>query len=184
MAAKGSTRKKRLPKKSKKDISVSADVLTAPDHVDSGEDKIAVFQVGNEMYAFHVDKIIETLYSYKINPVDHLPDVFSGIVHYRGISLPVVSLRNLFHMEGPGSATPICIIVDMMQDQMGFIVDSDVDIVQERLGAKCALPDCYTPEEAKFIEGIFWIENKFIGVLNPCRMMEVLAGWRKGDGKK
>lgn len=184
MAAKKSTPRKGMPGKVGKAAFPRASSYSRIDPVESGEAKMAVFQVGIEMYAFPLENIIETLYSFTIAAVEHLPVVFAGIVSLRGKSLPVVSLHDLLKIEKCEDPTPVCVIVDMGGDLMGFLVDSDIEIVPEHMGTRHALPDCYTAEEEEFIEGIFWLEQRFIGILNPRRMMEVLAGWRKGDEKK
>ncbi|MBN2620359.1 chemotaxis protein CheW [candidate division WOR-3 bacterium] len=184
MAGKRSTHKKTLPGKVKKTAHIKASSYTRADPGKSSEVKIAVFQVGIEMYAFPMESIMETLYSFTVTHVEHLPEVFTGIMNLRGRSLPVVSLHTLLNVEECKDPTPVCVIVKMNGDHMGFLVDSDIEIIPEHMGSRHALPDCFTAEEGEFLEGIFWFEQRFVGILNPRRMMEMLAGWRSGDEKK
>jgi purine-binding chemotaxis protein CheW len=184
MAVKRPTRKKTLPGKVKKAVRTNAGSYSRVDPGESSEAKVAVFQVGIEMYAFPLESIVETIYSFTLAHVAHLPDVFAGIVNLRGRSLPVVSLHELLKVEKCEDPTPVCVIVKMNGDLMGFLIDSDIEIVPEHMGTRHALPDCFTAEEGEFIEGIFWLEQRFVGILNPRRMMEILAGWRNGDEKK
>jgi chemotaxis signal transduction protein len=175
-------KKKPSPRRLKKQVKSSNDQKTPPDV--TTENKLAVFRVGEEMYAFHLDSIIETLYNYSVKPVAHLPDIYKGILTFQNASLPVVSLRELLRVGEVSSSTPVCIVVVMNGDRMGFLADTDIDIVPETMGQMYPLPDCYTLEEAEFIEGIFWLDQRFIGILNPRRMMEVLVGWRKSNETK
>lgn len=177
-----SRKKKSTSTKKKPKPETTSTVQTKPQ--DSGtENKLAVFRVGEEMYAFHLDTIIETLYTYTITPVAHLPEIYKGILTFQNASLPVVSLRELLQSRDTTSSTPVCIVVVMNGDRMGFLADTDIDIVPETMGQRYPLPDCYTLEEAEFLEGIFWLDQRFIGILNPRRMMEVLVGWRKSNEK-
>jgi len=145
---------------------------------------MAVFHIGEEMYAFRLDIIMETLYTYTVSPVAHLPEVYKGVITFQGETLPVVSLRELLHAGETGSPAAVCIIIALNGDRMGFLIDTDIDIVPATTGQRYPLPDCYTLEESEFIEGIFWLDQRFIGILNPRRMMEVLAGWRRSNEKK
>jgi chemotaxis signal transduction protein len=184
MAKKAATRKKkRSVKKKKTNIPRANAKPSVPPEV-AAENKIAVFRVGEEMFAFHLDVIMETLYSFALKPVEHLPEIYKGIISFRKKSVPVVSLLELFKLESAGSDDPVCVIVAMRGEHMGFLVDTDIDIIPESMGQRHPLPDCYTLEEAEFIEGIFWLDQRFIGILNPLRMMEVLVGWRKGNENK
>ena len=184
MAKKAVARKKKrsIAKKKTKINKAPTPPVVSPGN--ATENKIAVFRVGEEMFAFHLDAIRETLYSFTLKTVEHLPEIYKGIISFQKKSVPVVSLRELLELESTGTTDPVCVVVAMGGDYMGFLVDTDIDIIPESMGQRQPLPDCYTLEEAEFIEGIFWLDQRFIGILNPLRMMEVLVGWRKGDENK
>jgi chemotaxis signal transduction protein len=184
MAKSASTRKKKRSVRKKEPLQKDIKKQKATLPPKETEKKLAIFRVGDEMYAFHLDIIMETLYNYSLKPVEHMPEMYKGIISFRNKSVPVVSLRELLKAGDTGSSDPVCVVVTMDKEHMGFIIDTDVDIIPESMGQRYPLPDCYSIEESEFIEGIFWLDQRFIGILNPLRMMEILVGWRKGDEKK
>jgi len=184
MAKRAATRKKKRSVKKKKANAERANGQAVLSAQTDAENKMAIFRVGEETYAFHLEIIIETLYTYTLKPVGHLPDVYKGIISFQNRPVPVVSMRELLRVGDTGPSNPVCLVVVMNGDHMGFLIDTDIDIIPESMGQRYSLPDCYTLEEVEFIEGIFWLDQRFIGILDPLRMMEVLVGWRKGDEKK
>lgn len=167
-------------KKKKRSIAAIQDVPP----VASGEQKYAIFSVGKEMFGFDLDLILETLYKYSVTPVAHLPGTFKGIIKLKGESIPVIVLQELLNEEPPKTTMQVCVIVLVGTAKMGFVVDSDIEIIPVTMGTVHGLPDCYTIKEIEFIKQIFWLKQNFIGILDPQRMMEILAGWSGGNEKK
>jgi len=147
------------------------------------EQNYAVFTVGKELFAIDLDSILEILHAFDLVAVPHLPETFSGIVDVRGESVPVVELRNLLNEKNTKAETRTCLITAVGDSRIGFLVDSDVEIVTSEEGEAHPLPDCYTKEETEFLDGIFWVKDNFIGILNPKRMMEVLGSWKESNEK-
>jgi len=147
------------------------------------ERSFAIFAVGTEWYAINLDLISEIITSFEILSVPHLPESFSGVINLRGESVPVVDLRKLLKIEEAETKTRICVITMIRSSKIGLLVDSDVEIVNLADGRFYPLPDCYTKDEAKFLEGIFLVEDKLAGILIPERVIEVLTEWRSEDEK-
>jgi purine-binding chemotaxis protein CheW len=152
-----------LPKKTKNDIE---------------EISYATFMVGKEYFAIDLDSIAEILHEFNIVSVPHLPDTFSGVIELRGESIPVVDLQKLLAEEKITDSVRTCLITIINSSHMGLLVDSDIEIMTESDGRIHPLPDCYIEEEIAFLDGIFWVEDKFFGILKPKEMIEILAKWR------
>jgi len=150
---------------------------------DIDERNLAVFAVGREWYAFDLDVILEVLHTFDIVSVPHLSELFLGVVNIREETVPVVDLRWLLKEESIETEVRTCLMTIVGSEKIGFVVDSDVEITDLNSGKFYPLPDCYTKEETEFIEGIFWAGDKFIGILNPGRVLDVLSGWRPGSEK-
>ena len=142
----------------------------------SDERSFAVFSVGRERFCFDLDLVLETLYTFNIIEVSHLPEPFVGVIKLKGATVPVVDLQKLLKEEEVETEMKTCLIVSTGTSNTGFITDSDIEIVPAEKGRVHPLPDCYTAEEAKFLEGIFWLEDNFIGILKAKEMIDSLSG--------
>ena len=140
--------------------------------------KFALFAVGKEKFCIDLDDITEILDTCEIFPVAHLPESFAGITKLHGTSIPVVDMRRLLSEENVDAPARACLLTTVRSSPLGLLVDSDVTIAASRKGKLLPLPDCYTKEEAEFLEGIFWLEDSLFGILKPKQMVEELAQWR------
>jgi len=168
-------RSKTARRKTKKIKNSSVETTPEP----TTEQKFAIFSVGKEMFGIDLDMILETLYTYHVIPVEHLPETYKGIIKLKGKSIPVVMLRELLNEDTPVSSMQVCIIIRVGDSRVGLLVDSDIEIIPSTTGTLHALPDCYSRDEAEFITNILWLEQSFIGILDCRRMMEILAGWKE-----
>lgn len=149
----------------------------------SEEHSFAVFDVGKEKFAINLDSVTEILNTFEIVSVPHLPKMFSGVVKLRGESVPVVDLQTLLKEEKIKTEMRPCLITKVGTKTMGFLVDSDVAIITTEQGKLYPLPDSFTRKEVEFLEGIFWTDKTFVGILKPKEMVEVLAQWRQENEK-
>jgi purine-binding chemotaxis protein CheW len=184
MARRARSSSKRKP--SKKPIP-SSKTIKKPIHTglkeeqQQSEDSYACFKVGKELFAFALDDISEVLHVYNIEPVPHLPKTLLGIIKLRGESIPVIDLRHILNEDKMKTEQRPCIITKIDSSIIGYVVDTDVDIVTLDKDMIQSLPDCYTAEESRFLNGILHIKNEFIGILSPQGVAEVLAHWRKDE---
>lgn len=149
---------------------------SAPD-----EQAYAVFSVGREKFCFILDDIIETIYNYNVAALPHLPETFSGVIKVKGESLPLIDLKQLLHEDDVPTEQRPCVLVLLGSAKMGFILDSDIEIVSSKQCTVYTLPDCYSTDEARFLAGIMRYNNTFVGILKPKEMMQVLAHWEEGN---
>jgi purine-binding chemotaxis protein CheW len=140
--------------------------------------KFALFAVGKEKFCIDLDHITEILDTCEVVPAAHLPDSFAGITKFHGRSVPVVDMRRLLSEEDVDASVRACLLTKVKSSPLGLLVDSDVTIAASRKGKLVALPDCYTKEEAEFLEGIFWHGDSLFGILKPKQMVAELAQWK------
>jgi hypothetical protein len=43
------------------------------------------------------------------------------------------------------------------------------------------LPDCYTKEEAGFIDGVLALEDDFMAIINPTGIIHTLTDWKDSN---
>lgn len=140
--------------------------------------KFALFDVGKEKYCIDLDNITEILHIFEIVPAEHLPESFAGITRLHGKSIPVIDMHKLLSEETCDGTTHACVLTMIRSSPIGLLVDSDVTIATSRKGRLLPLPDCFTKEEAEFLEGIFWLGDSLYGILKPQPMVASLARWR------
>jgi chemotaxis signal transduction protein len=148
------------------------------------ERNYAIFLVGPEWFGIDLNSILEILHDFDLIPVPHLPAAFAGVTNLRGESLPVVDLPKLLKEPVGTAGMKSCLITIVGRTKIGFLVDSDVEIVNIEAGRLYPLPGFYTKGETKFLEGIFWFKDKFIGIIKPEPTLEALTEWRIDNEEK
>lgn len=142
-----------------------------------GDRSFAVFAVSGEWFCVDLDSTLEILHSFNVVSVPHLPETFSGVTNLRGESVPVVDMKKLLKVSEDRSTENICLIMKIDGAKIGFLISSEVEIVNSNQGKIYPLPGCYTRDEARFLEAIFWSGNRFIGMVRPKEALEVLTNW-------
>ncbi len=142
------------------------------------EKSYAIFRVANEFYCIDPDSIFEILHDFAIIPVSHLPEIYEGIINLKGESIPIVNLRTLLNFNSEQTHFYTCIILITDGTKTGYLVDSDVEIVKSTECTFFALPDCFSPEEQKFLDGIIEYKDRLIGVIRLDQALKILSEWR------
>lgn len=174
---KKSQKRVKKPSKTRKRAAVQ-EKNTPP--VDKSPDlkRYAIFLVGKQKYAVDVDRVIEVLHQFTVELVSHLPEAFPGVIHLRGVSVPVVDLSYLLRENRPESVESTCLIAMLEKEQIGLLIDSDIKIIMSDEGFIHTLPDCYTKEEGAFIDGILALEDDFMAIINPAGIIRTLTDWK------
>ncbi len=147
------------------------------------EKSLAIFGVGKEWFAIELDTILEILHTYQLISVPHLPVSFVGVVNLRGESIPIVDLRNLLKEDEIETPTRPCLITVIDDTKIGLLADTEIEIIDFSKGRFFPLPDVYTKDEAEFLAGIFWFQDRFIGILRVGALIGTLTEWRQNNDK-
>jgi purine-binding chemotaxis protein CheW len=129
-----------------------------------GQEQYIEFGIENEQYAIRIQDIHEII---KIQDITQIPNVMAyvkGVINLRGKIVPVISLRNLFHLvEKEYSRTTRIIVVHHQEDTVGIIVDrvnkvntfSDIQPPPDRVGGI----------DGNFFVGIGFTDSGLVGIL-------------------
>ena len=129
------------------------------------------FQLGEEMFAADVSKVLEILEMRPITKVPRSPSYMRGVINLRGSVLPVLDTRIKFGMETKEDTVDTCIVVlnVLMEGEpltLGALVDS-VEEVLELTDADIEKPPTigskFNPE---YLHGMVKMDENFIMVLN------------------
>jgi purine-binding chemotaxis protein CheW len=129
------------------------------------------FQLGRELFALNVSKVLTILEMRPITKVPNSPEYLRGVINLRGNVLPVIDMRIKFGMASTEYTTNTCIIVLMVEIegenvQLGILVDA-VDSVLEIKDTEIEeSPTIGTKYKVEFIQGMYHLEDGFIMLLN------------------
>ncbi|MEO0161188.1 MAG: chemotaxis protein CheW [candidate division WOR-3 bacterium] len=142
----------------------------------SGEEQAyALFAVANEYYAIDLDAIFEILHDFTIVPATHLPDIYAGIVRLRNETIPVVHLRRLLNLPAEEINYPVCLILQSSGQKIGYLIDSDIEIIKSSECQFFPLPDSFTSQEQKFLEGIISYKDRLFGIIKLDMALKTLT---------
>jgi purine-binding chemotaxis protein CheW len=139
---------------------------------------LAVFDIGDQAYAIHLDHLVEILLDFKIDPLPHLAGSFVGAISFPirdGTSIPVVDLASLLGL--PGSPVKRYLLVtEENGKRVGLLVDSPTEIVRVHANAISPLPVIYDGPERAYLESVVRIGTRLLGLIRPIQAVETIAG--------
>jgi purine-binding chemotaxis protein CheW len=129
------------------------------------------FKLSDEVFAVHVNEVLNILEMTKITSVPKAPKYLKGVINLRGMVLPIVDARLKFNMEEKEYTTNTCIIVMDLESNseivhVGFIVDQVLEVLEldkEQIGPP---PSLGTNYKAEFITGMANVNDEFVMLLN------------------
>jgi purine-binding chemotaxis protein CheW len=129
------------------------------------------FQLGDEMFAADVSKVLEILEMRTITKVPRSPSYMRGVINLRGSVLPVLDTRIKFGLETREDTVDTCIVVlsVMMEGEpltLGALVDSVQEVLElseSDIGAPPTIGSKFNPE---YLYGMVKMNERFIMVLN------------------
>jgi purine-binding chemotaxis protein CheW len=129
------------------------------------------FKLGDEVFAVHVNDVLNILEMTKITSLPKAPKYLKGVINLRGTVLPIVDARIKFNMPESEYTTNTCIIVmDLESNQqlihVGFIVDQVLEVLELTSSQIQPSPTLGTNYKAEFITGMAKANDDFVMLLN------------------
>lgn len=136
---------------------------------------IVTFRLGQQIFAFPIDSIIQIIEMVAITPVPRADPLVEGVINLRGQMVPIIDLRKYLNFEAPsyGLHTPI-ILVMLKALAVGLIVDEVIDVSDVPV-SRISTPSTFLPNglsDAPILEGIARIEQGSAMLLNLERLLE------------
>ena len=91
--------------------------------------EIAVFQIGDEEYAFDIEEVQEIIRYDEITPVPEAPEFVEGVLNLRGNVISIVSLPERLGFEKNITDKTKIIVCAVGEEKIGFIVDDVNEIL-------------------------------------------------------
>lgn len=136
------------------------------------KDRYMTFFLGEELYGFAIENIIEIVGIQSITVVPDMPAFVKGVINLRGKVIPVLDVRLRFGMEEREYDDRTCIMVSRVDDvEIGLIVDSvdEVKDIEEALISNA--PEVSTVGSSRFISGIAHVGESIVVILEVTKLL-------------
>ena len=136
----------------------------------SYEEKFMTFSLGKEEYGIPISKVKEIIEILDITPVPKTAEFVKGVINLRGKILPVIDLRQRFHMEAREYDKTTCIlVVETLQGStqrfLGIIVDSVSEVITLE-DSQIGDAPVYNEVKNKYISNVAKIKDRVIILLD------------------
>lgn len=136
------------------------------------------FKLGDEIFAVHVNEVLNILEMTKITSIPKAPKYLKGVINLREMVLPVVDARLKFNMEEKEYSSNTCIIVmDLKVNNelmhVGFIVDQVLEVLELSAEDIKPAPSLGTSFKPEFMNGMSQVNEEFVMLLNMEKIFSV-----------
>jgi purine-binding chemotaxis protein CheW len=125
------------------------------------------FNIGNELYAINVLKVLEVLQKQEITPVPNAPEYITGIINFRGEAVPVFNTRIKFNLRSLSDTDTFAIaVLDLINNgepfRIGAMIDWVRDVITIHEDDIKPVPPMSSSFNTEFLSGIVRFEERFI----------------------
>ena len=136
--------------------------------------QLVSFKLGREEFGVDILKVQEINRMLKITQVPNSPDFVEGVVNLRGRIIPVIDLRKrLSFSEKEHDSKTRIIVVDIVGNTVGFIVDEVNEVLRISKGIIEAPPELVSKIDSDFITSVAKLEDRIIILLDLNRLLKV-----------
>ena len=136
------------------------------------------FVLDSEIYAVEIGKVREVLDMIRITHVPNMPAFMRGVINLRGGVVPVIDLREKFHLTKVADTVTTCIIIlelflDGVETLVGAVADSVREVMRLDDLKLEAPPRMGNRLKTEFIRGMINRDNEFIIVLDIMKVFSM-----------
>lgn len=119
-------------------------------------------KVGNELFAFEINKVLEMVGNMKVWYVPGTKPYVEGVINLRGSVVPVINLRRFFGWE-PAKGGKIVVLLLDEERRIGFRVDDFKGVVELE-------PEEF-PEAPFYCKGVGRADKDLVMILSPEKIV-------------
>ncbi len=128
------------------------------------------FQIGKEIFAISVKKVLEVLEKQHITEIPDVPDYVKGVINFRGDILPVIDTRIKFKIPIIDNQHFVVIVMELSDNEKNMRVCAIVDNVQDVIAVDDTevrpVPELGLKYKSDFLSGMIKTETSFIMILD------------------
>jgi purine-binding chemotaxis protein CheW len=138
------------------------------------ERQMVVFELSNEHYGVDIGTVESIIKMQAITVVPHAPSFVEGVTNLRGNVLPVINLRNRFHLTSQDETKNTRIVVVAIDNvKVGMIVDAVSEVLRVPEEAIEPPPPMVTSVDTAFITAIAKMDEKLVILLDLREVLSV-----------
>jgi len=159
----------------------SAPFYVAEDRAEESRQYVS-FLLNRDEFAVDISEVQEIAKLSGVRRMPRSPGFVEGVINLRGKIVPLINLRERFHIEKAGYDRYTRVIVISVRDRwIGLIVDSVSEALRIPSRSIQEAPAEAVSEDVEFIKGIADHNNRLIVILNMQKVMsaeeiDILAG--------
>ena len=136
------------------------------------------FMLGGEAYAIGILAIKEIIENGQMTRVPMMPEFIRGVINLRGAVVPVIDLGVRFNAQATVMGKRTCIVIlevesDGESHDVGILVDAVNEVMDIAAADVEPAPAFGTHIRTDFIAGMGKVEDKFVVILDPARVLSV-----------
>lgn len=130
------------------------------------------FTMGDEVYGIPILKLNEIIAYQDLTIIPNVPSFIKGVLNLRGTVVPIIDLRERFHMEAKVyDQMTVIMILDVFGRIVGLVVDSVSDVVTFNNDDIRPRPNFSTNISLQFIHGMGVKDNRFVILLDVDKLL-------------
>ncbi|NUM36328.1 MAG: purine-binding chemotaxis protein CheW [Candidatus Brocadiae bacterium] len=129
--------------------------------------KYLTFNLAKETYGIEILKVREIIGMIEITPLPQTPNFVKGLINLRGKVIAVIDLRTKFGLEEKPYSNETCMIIaDLVEKQIGLIIDSVCEVIDIPDSSVEKTPSFGSQINTAFIKGIGKVDKQVIILLD------------------
>lgn len=125
------------------------------------------FRVGDQEYSVDIMSVREIRGWSRATPLPHASPYVCGVINLRGTVLLIIDLGKRLGLETyPASERNVIIVVQMLDQTVGLVVDAVSDILSIPLSSLQTPPDMNSDSRVSFVEALTVVEGRMLKVLD------------------
>lgn len=130
------------------------------------------FKLGDEEYGVDILKVQEIRGHDPVTRIANAPDFIKGVVNLRGIIVPIVDLRQRFHLDiRDNDQLTVVIVLNIANRVIGMVVDSVSDVIRIGPDDIRPAPRMGTAFDANFLLGLGTIDDRMLILIDIERLL-------------
>jgi purine-binding chemotaxis protein CheW len=132
------------------------------------------FELNDEVFGIDIKAVQEIIRLMPITKVPNSPDFVDGMINIRGRVIPVINLRCRMGMMGKehDNSTRI-IVVELMGNTTGFIVDAVNEVLRIPVSITEAPPEIVAGVNSEYIKSVGKLEDRLLILIDLEKILTV-----------
>jgi purine-binding chemotaxis protein CheW len=140
--------------------------------MEGSEEKVVVFNIGDEEYAAEINQVERILEFEKITRIPDAPEFLKGVINYQGRIIPVIDLKVRFNLPETSIKEGSKIIIAKHDEgDVGLIIDGVSQVLDVPSGSITPPPDIIAGIVKEYIKAIIKLDKRIVILLDLGRIL-------------